>query len=256
MNAAKISILYVTPSLLVSSMADLLRKKGHEVTVCKLDVKEVSRILEPQDAMLIFADEGTSDNTEALVYVKDRASENDTAIFVAGDDIELNNLKKVIPSTLISASFSRPVNVKEVVDTIDLYAIDENRLSKKKILVVDDSGAMLRNVKGWLGDKYQVALANSGAMAIKYLSLDKPDLVLLDYEMPVVDGRQVLEMIKSEMDFSDIPVIFLTSKSDRQSVVEVMSLKPEGYLLKTMSPSEIVKAVDDFFVRQKMSKMS
>jgi CheY-like chemotaxis protein len=118
-------------------------------------------------------------------------------------------------------------------------------------LVIDDSGAMLRNVKGWLGDKYNVILANSGAMGIKYLATDRPDLVLLDYEMPVIDGRQVLEMIRTETEFRDVPVIFLTSKNDRESILKVMELKPEGYLLKTMEPQKIVEEVDNFFKKQK-----
>ena len=116
---------------------------------------------------------------------------------------------------------------------------------------MDDSAAMLRNVKGWLGEKCQVALANSGAMAIKYLTLNRPDLVLLDYEMSVVDGKQVLEMMRTEAEFSTIPVIFLTSKSNKESVFKVMELKPEGYLLKTMPPQEIVKNIDEFFEKRK-----
>ena len=110
---------------------------------------------------------------------------------------------------------------------------------------------MLRSVKEWLGEKYQVALANSGAMAIKYLTLNRPDLVLLDYEMPVVDGKQVLEMMRTEAEFFTIPVIFLTGKSDKESVMKVMGFKPEGYLLKTMPPEEIVKNIDEFFLKRK-----
>ena len=108
-----------------------------------------------------------------------------------------------------------------------------------------------RNVKGWLEDKYQVILANSGAMAIKYLSTNRPDLVLLDYEMPIVDGKQVLGMIRSESEFSDIPVIFLTSKGDKESVMQVMDLKPDGYLLKTMPPEQIKQSIDTFFQRKR-----
>ena len=129
----------------------------------------------------------------------------------------------------------------------------EAKHNKKIVLVVDDSGAVLRNVKGWLEDKYQVVLANSGTMAIKYLSTNRPDLVLLDYEMPILDGRQVLQMIRSEIEFADIPVIFLTSKGDRESVMQVMALKPDGYLLKTLPPEEIRQSVDNFFERQKIS---
>ncbi len=117
--------------------------------------------------------------------------------------------------------------------------------------MVDDSGAWLRSVKGWLEERYSVSLANSGAMAIKFLTLNRPDLVLLDYAMPVVDGKQVLEMIRTETDFANIPVMFLTNKSDTISIVKVKQLNPEGYLLKTMKPSQIVQAVDDYFEMKK-----
>ena len=76
-------------------------------------------------------------------------------------------------------------------------------------------------------------------------------MVLLDYEMPIVDGKQVLGMIRSETEFSDIPVIFLTSKGDKESVMQVMDLKPDGYLLKTMPPEQIKKSVDTFFEKKK-----
>ena len=96
-----------------------------------------------------------------------------------------------------------------------------------------------------------MVLANSGAMAIKCLAVNRPDLILLDYEMPICDGRQVLEMIRAESDFSDIPVIFLTGKNDKESVMKVTALKPEGYLLKTMPPQEIIQYIDEFFLRRK-----
>ena len=147
--------------------------------------------------------------------------------------------------------FQRPIDVKIVSKEIDKYIKNHGKHMKKKILVVDDSGAMLRNVKGWLEDKYHVILANSGAMAIKYLATDRPDLVLLDYEMPVVDGSQVLEMIRTEMEFSDIPVIFLTSKNDKASIMKVMALKPEGYILKSTDPELIKQEIDEFFEKRK-----
>lgn len=251
---ANILIAYDTPSLLVSSISNQLNALGHNTITSELSVKSLSAVQEPQELVLIFADEDLSDNTTALVFLKDKAIEDDTVVFGVGDTSEIAEMEKVIPKSMVLKTFARPVNVKEVVDSIDLFLKDEKRANKKKILVVDDSGAMLRNVKGWLEDRYQIILANSGTMAIKYLMTDRPDLILLDYEMPVLSGKQVLEMIRSEMDFADIPVIFLTSKGDRQSVIDVMSLKPDGYMLKTLSPGEIIQTVDDFFLKQKIEK--
>ena len=120
---------------------------------------------------------------------------------------------------------------------------------KKKILVVDDSGAMLRSIKGWLENKYQVILVNSGAMAMKYLATGRADLILLDYEMPDMNGYQVLEKIRSETRVVDVPVFFLTGKEDIEALMKDMEFKVQGYIAKTMKPEQIIEKVDDFLNR-------
>ena len=98
---------------------------------------------------------------------------------------------------------------------------------------------------------HEIRTPLNAVVGLSELALNRPDLVLLDYAMPVVDGKQVLEMIRSEPEFSTIPVMFLTIKNDTLSIIKVKELRPEGYLLKSMPPTEIVKAVDDFFELQK-----
>ena len=224
-----------TQSYIIMSLKEKFEGLSYKVMLARADMEEISRVKEPIGAIIVYADEELVAQQQVLNYIKDKAIEDDTFIFIMGDMDDINAVEKFVPKHMVPIEFKRPFNVGY----------------KKKILVVDDSGAMLRNVKGWLEDHYQVILANSGMMAIKYLTLNRPDLVLLDYEMPVCDGRQVLEMIRTETEFADIPVIFLTSKGDKESVLEVMALKPEGYLLKTMPPAEIIRSVDEFFERKK-----
>ena len=76
-----------------------------------------------------------------------------------------------------------------MVENIKRQVNEYYRMKKRTILAVDDSGVILRNIKTLLEDKYQVIPVNSSEMAIKYLALNIPDLILLDYEMPIVDGR-------------------------------------------------------------------
>ena len=121
---------------------------------------------------------------------------------------------------------------------------------KKKILVVDDSDFMRSKMIQLLEEEYDMIEADSSISAIKKIAVNRPHLVLMDYEMPVCDGRQALEMIRSDADIADIPVMFLTGRGDRESVQKVMALKPEGYLLKSMPESEIKKIINDFFVRR------
>lgn len=122
-----------------------------------------------------------------------------------------------------------------------------SRRPKKKILVVDDSNFMRKTISDLLNKDYEVLTADSGMSAIRSIALKKPDLVLLDYEMPVCNGSKVLEMLRSEKDFTDIPVIFLTHKADKESIKKVLSLKPDGYLSKSLPAGSIKGEIDRFF---------
>lgn len=105
--------------------------------------------------------------------------------------------------------------------------------------------------KPLLEKDYNITLADSGLSVIRSITLDRPDLVLLDYDMPVCNGKQVLEMIRSEKDFSDIPVIFLTGRADRETVEKIMPLKPEGYMLKSLSHEQIKQTISNHFKRKR-----
>lgn len=133
--------------------------------------------------------------------------------------------------------------------------LDSADRQKKKILVVDDSDFMRTTLLQLLGDDYDVLTADSGISAIRSITLVRPDLVLLDYEMPVCSGSQVLEMIRSEKDFTDIPVIFLTCRRDKQSVQKAISLKPEGYLSKSLSAESVKREIDRFFEKSGVSHL-
>ncbi len=108
---------------------------------------------------------------------------------------------------------------------------------RKKILVVDDDPSMVRVVHRMLAKYWDVSTATSGARAFVSISKSPPDLILLDYDMPVLDGRQTLQMLRSDKKTRDIPVVFLTGLSDFDHVEDVLSLQPQGYLLKP--PSEV-----------------
>ena len=245
----KILIISEKNNFIVNSMRELLEEMGHNVVHTEHHPDEMRQgFMGNVRLILLWAD---ALSMEGMIYIKDRIIEDSIPIYIAGDRDHVARVKEIIPTQYIKCEFCRPVDIKEVVAAADKFIREDKSHLKKKILVVDDSGAMLRSVKGWLEDKYQVILASSGAMAIKYLAMSRPDLVLLDYEMPVCDGKQVLEMIRAESEFSNVPVVFLTNKNDRESVLSVSSLKPEGYLLKTMEPRQIVATIDEYFEKKK-----
>ena len=105
-------------------------------------------------------------------------------------------------------------------------------------------------IMGWLKDTYRVSLVNSGVEAITWMATNKPDLVLLDYEMPITNGPQVLQMIRSSNELASTPVMFLTGKGDKESIMQVLSLKPAGYLLKTVDRNGLRETLAGFFAKQ------
>ena len=125
----------------------------------------------------------------------------------------------------------------------DLTEIQTESSNKKRILVVDDNTTALRSVQGMLKDTYEVILVNSGIKAMTAIGKKRPDLILLDYEMPVCDGKQTLEMLRSDPTLFSIPVIFLTGVADRKHVQAIMSLQPQGYLLKPPIKEDLLEAI-------------
>lgn len=93
-------------------------------------------------------------------------------------------------------------------------------------------------------DRYEVAIAISGAQAMTSIGKKRPDLILLDYEMPICDGKMTLEMIRADEELKDIPVIFLTAVNDRANIEAVLKLKPAGYFLKPAVKDQLIGEIE------------
>lgn len=124
------------------------------------------------------------------------------------------------------------------------YDYDYDDEGKKTIMIVDDSPVILRNIKKILDAKYTVLLATSGKQALKAMPDKKPDLVLLDYKMPEMDGKEVIEAMHSDENMKNIPVIFLTSTSERKAIHSLLKTKPAGYILKPPDEEKIHAAIE------------
>lgn len=157
----------------------------------------------------------------------------------------------IIAPHLLETGIGTPLAVQNEMAETRNYFHMRKESGKPKILLVDDSITIREGIRRLLVGDYEVSAVQSGVAAIRAITLDKPDLVLLDYDMPVCDGRHVLEMLRSEKEFADVAVIFLTSRDDPESVKKVLSLKPEGYMMKYLKPAEIRQRVDTFFKKKK-----
>lgn len=160
-------------------------------------------------------------------------------VFYEGEQFE--NLTRPLDNSAVFSAICRRLNLSEQTLRSNVTSSADDR---KKVLVVDDNAAALRSIKGMLEEKYQVTLANSGMKAMTSIGKKHPDLILLDYEMPVCDGRQTLEMIRADEELQSIPVIFLTGVNDRAHIEAVLKLRPAGYLLKPAVPEKLIAAIE------------
>lgn len=117
--------------------------------------------------------------------------------------------------------------------------------SRKHILVVDDDKNMLKLLRMFLVDDYQVTIVDSGMQALEFIVKHTPDLILLDYMMPLFDGPHVLEIIRKREESSKVPVLFLTSVTEKDKIIQCLALNPQGYLIKPISREELLQRVGE-----------
>ncbi|MCR5356179.1 MAG: response regulator [Lachnospiraceae bacterium] len=235
---------------MMNAIVNGIKKAEYEVEKAQAKIDVLDKMGTVPRLMILYLDSDNTSDSRFLTYLKDLVFENEISLFLVGEPAEVEEVKGIVPEEAIHKVMLRPLNVNDLVSELD-EAIRQGTEAeaRKKILIVDDDPTMLRMIKSLLCEKYLVYVAGSGMNAITFLATNKVDLILLDYEMPVISGAKVLEMIRSEVSTQDIPVMFLTAKNDKESVMQVLALKPEKYLLKTMPPEEWLQNIDEFFSR-------
>ena len=118
-------------------------------------------------------------------------------------------------------------------------------MGRKHILIVDDDKNMLKLLKMFLEDDYQVTIVESGKQALDFIINHTPDLILLDYMMPLFDGPHVMEIIRKREASRHIPVLFLTSVADKDKIIQCLAQGPQGYLIKPISRDELLQRVGE-----------
>lgn len=213
--------------------------------------------------IIVCAGNETADTVKVYDILKESTKTGFSSIIVIANDedkkcfIDNTKLKKI-------SFLSRPVsltalytkleeleekyNAKNELD-ISMITEFENELEefpRKHILVVDDESDQLAAIKENLMEFYEVTLINKGKNVFRYLEKYKVDLILLDYMMPEMSGSEVLKLLRAHPDYKDIPIVFLTGVSDKDTVIKTLvELKPQGYILKPSNKSEMVAKIID-----------
>ena len=146
----------------------------------------------------------------------------------------------------------KPFSASELVERIERQinpatrteSWEETESVRRTIVYVDDSNFSLVSVKSRLKERYEVYPAPCGGKLFEILQKVRPDLILLDINMPGENGYDVIKKLKADERCSDIPVIFLSSKGDRESVTRGFRLGAADYVQKPFSDSHLIERIE------------
>ena len=247
----------------------LTEDRGYLVVKCPASKEALFQMVPiemPQVVIICLGDE-TKETVKVFDVIKETANTDwmDIIVVTNTEDskvfMEHTGLKKMYflsrPVSLV-ALYSKLNEIEErleeylkdgrsmLTEYINPNVEDKPKYKRKHILVVDDDTEQLMLIKEHLAEFYDVTVVKSGASALKYLEKHEVDLMLLDYIMPEMDGPEVFMRIRSSLQFSRLPVVFLTGVTEREKVIKTLvELKPQGYIVKPAKKSDIVAKIID-----------
>jgi len=240
-------------SIIVKGLENKIKELGYTVFTIEDKFSEVEIYQHKADMFIYYLPVDVFDDPVALRehnIVKNLSIMCEKKLILIGEKRNHESYGIEVPAIASRIWISRPIDMGLLEDAIEkVFEAKEEDNTKRSILIVDDDPAYAKMVREWVKDYYNINIVTAGMQAIKYLTKKKVDLILLDYEMPVVDGPQVLEMLRSDPEMADIPVVFLTGIGTRESIERVMSLKPSGYVLKTTTREELINKLRNLFVK-------
>ncbi len=124
---------------------------------------------------------------------------------------------------------------------------------QKKILAIDDSIIVLKQLQSILEPQYEFQSATSGINGLKILDNEKIDLVLLDVQMPEMDGFEVLTEIRKREKHKDLPVIILTMDGHKEKVVQGILSGVAGYVVKPVHSIQLLERIEKCLGKEEKS---
>lgn len=115
--------------------------------------------------------------------------------------------------------------------------------NEKKIVAVDDSIIILKMLTKVLSEDYDLHAFSVGKRALKFLEEHTPDLIILDIDMPEINGYEMLKIIREKPHLKTVPVIFLTSNNDKDHVIKAAAGGANDYVVKPIDEEVLLEKI-------------
>ncbi len=245
-----IAVVALQFSVIVRGLEKKLKDIGYKVILIESFIEGISKCAEEVELYLVYIpDNIVKDDLKLkqLGMIAKMIDKTGKRCMMIGEHRAHDELMDVIPAIGGFMWLDKPVDMDSLETIMEKALGEETRemmQERKRILVVDDDPSYAKMVREWMRDQYRVDIVTAGMQAISFLikvqGKEPVDLILLDYEMPVVDGPQVFQMLKQDDLTKSIPVVFLTGNGTKEAVERVMELKPEGYILKSTTRDGLI----------------
>ncbi len=148
----------------------------------------------------------------------------------------------------VDGYLAKPVKKDLLVEkVIEVFNQRQHSKHKRTVLMIDDDMPYLKQINNMLSDSYNVVMINSAKLALDYLRSHKPDVILLDYQMPLYNGATLMNMIqKNSSDNTpfQIPIIILSGTLNRETLQECYAYNPFAYLVKPVSKEVLIGNIE------------
>ncbi len=248
MEEKKVAIILQQYSIVVKGIERKLKELGFNATVIKPDSDLLRAVSNETDLFVLYLPKDSKNREEEemmfqmVLQVCDVMRTYKKNMILIGEKSYRSNLMEFDSILRDCEWVDRPVDMGLLTAAVrNAMGGAANFHVKKQILIVDDDPSYASMVRTWIKEFYKVDILTSGKQVSLFLDKKKVDLILLDYEMPLMNGSQVLQMLRRDPSTKDIPVVFLTGVGTADEVKQVLAMKPDGYILKSTPREQILE---------------
>lgn len=247
METKNIAIILHQYSIVVKGVERKLKELGYSVTTIEPDADLIRERAAQTDLFILYLPKDSKSREDEMIFdvlinLCDLIQSFKKNFVVIGEKSYRGSLMNAHPILGDCEWVDRPVDMHTLTSAVEKSLTSGGQpKGKKQILIVDDDPSYARMVQAWIKEFYKTDILTSGKQVLMFLSKKKVDLILLDYEMPIMNGSQVLQMLRNDPTTKNIPVVFLTGVGTAEEVKQVLAMKPEGYVLKSATREQLLE---------------